>query len=243
MQEKVRGIVLGIKPFSDNNYIVKMFTRESGLTSFVVGNIHSSKSSTRSSAFIHLSVNEIIVSSPKKGTLSRIKEVNPVLPLHSLASHPIKRTVGFFIAEVINLSLHESHIDQDLYDFIENSIFYLELSENCPPDFHLIMLWKLTHFLGIKPNLNYNSQKTQYFDIVNGCFVDEYFGDHVIKSENSYYLYQILISDYSLQQQLSLPRNIRQELLYFTTQYFAFHLGWKKEVHSLEVLHEVFQEA
>ncbi|PKP18557.1 MAG: hypothetical protein CVU05_13275, partial [Bacteroidetes bacterium HGW-Bacteroidetes-21] len=208
----------------------------------MAGNLHKRGSGLRSSFLHPLSLLDMVVGSKQKG-MFRIQEAIPVLPLHSMVSDPLKSAVCMFLAEVLNHTYIESQPDPNQFEYVENALKFLELSETCPPDFHIIFLWKLSRILGICPRNNFHNEEAPKFDLVNGCFVSNgVYGQEICPLPLSALVSNALDSDFSASVGISGSLKLRRELLDLTIQYFTYHLGWKHEIKSHIVLQEVFQD-
>jgi DNA repair protein RecO len=117
MDLKTRGIVLKRIPYSDNSAVVLFFTEHSGLVSFLVRGLQTSKSKN---AYYQLGQFVELVYRPKEnGGLCHIKEINiPTEILEEpMPSAPpfLVQQIRFFYIEILNLCIHESVTDPDLF--------------------------------------------------------------------------------------------------------------------------------
>ena len=107
-------------------------------------------------------------------------------------------------------------------------------------NFHLVMMLKMTRFLGFWPNTD-EYCKTGYFDLIKGTFAPliPQHGQY-IASEEAKYIPYILKIDYANAERLKLSRKERWHLLEVILHYYQLHVPSFAELKSLEILKETF---
>jgi DNA repair protein RecO (recombination protein O) len=237
--EKVEGIVLRTIKYSDNSFIIQLFTRERGRISCIAKGLRS-KSSKFSPSFFHpfFVINAEIFYNPKK-EIHPIKEVNLKNSLNRLREDHSKLAVAMFLAEVLNRTVRYQNTDEDLYDFLENMIYKLDIEENSSANFHIYFLLGLSHFLGFYPVNNY-SPTTKYFDLLNANFVEFQSGSQTINAELSEILKNFMTIENEAFWKIPLNSLQRRKFIGVLLNYYTLHTGTNMDVKSLEVLTEVF---
>jgi len=235
---KTKGVVLHTLNYSENSIIIKAYTENDGLQSFIVKTGRSKKSPIKSGLFQPLSVLCMESYQSKNQGLHHIKEVSVAVQLMNIYYDTRKSAIAFFIAELLLSSIREEEKNKSLFDFIFNSIITLDQKESRVSDFHLFFLIDLTRFLGFFPNNNY-SDKSQIFDLNEGCF-QEYIPEHshYIKNELSQYLYFMM--EENRREEIKLSSTFRKELIKKLLEYYSIHLNGFKKLRSHIVLEDVF---
>ena len=235
---KTKGVVLHTLNYSENSIIIKAYTENDGLQSFIVKTGRSKKSPIKSGLFQPLSVLCMESYQSKNQGLHHIKEVSVAVQLMNIYYDTRKSAIAFFIAELLLSSIREEEKNKSLFDFIFNSIITLDQKESRVSDFHLFFLIDLTRFRGFFPNNNY-SDKFQIFNLNEGCF-QEYIPEHshYIKNELSQYLYFMM--EENRREEIKLSSTFRKELIKKLLEYYSIHLNGFKKLRSHIVLEDVF---
>ena len=231
------GIVLQSIKYSDNSLIVKIFTKKTGVVSFMIKNAFSKKSKQPASFFSPLTILNIVYNEPYSEKLTFLKEVSIAHPFHSISMDIKKNTLLIFVQELLKKLLYNAHApDEALFDFITKHIIKLEDTQAVAPDFHIVFLIRLIQQLGYSPDLNFSLQ-TPYFSIEDSNFGDCFYETPIfLTKEASFYLFNILKNhNYSLP-----DKKTRMELLNGMILYLMKFNKQIKEIESVGVLSEVF---
>jgi DNA repair protein RecO (recombination protein O) len=241
MLHKTKGIILQTVNYSETSLIVKMYTRSFGLQSYMIKGTRSKKSKYKASLFQPLALVEMVVSNVNKNSLQRLSELNISHPYSSLPYDIIKSSIALFLNEVLYKAIHEGNPDEDLFDFIENSLLILDLKqENCS-NFHIQFMVQLSRYLGFYPQGDFTYQ-TSIFDLREGCFVRNtpthsfYLGNKLSTLLNNF-----RATNYELMHTIILDKTERKQLLNALILYYQLHIDTFKELKSQEVLQQVIQ--
>lgn len=240
MNFKTRGIVFHHIKYNDTSLITSIYTESSGRKSFLIKGVYKPKSQIKAGFFQPLSLLELEISLSAKRELQRIKNISPFPPLNTLYTNIQKQSIVFFIAEVVHKTIREEEPNAALFEFLHNSILYLDTSENDNANFHLVFLLQLTRFLGFFPQNDY-SGSSSVFDALNGNFVSETEGGvHLYSTRLSSKLHTLLNMNFESATQLQLNRTERVELLELLLNYYTLHLHSHLNIQSLSILKEIF---
>lgn len=240
MFQKTRAIVLHATKYSDNAMIVHAFTEEFGRISYVVNGRKSKKATFRSALLQPLCLVDLTVEHQPKNEIQRIKESKLSVLCAAIPSDPLKSALAFFVSELLYRTVNEAHQDKPLFDFLQQSILILDLTEESIANFHLIFLTKLSRFLGFYPNVSEENNFT-CFDLLNGVFCPEPPPhNHFLTHEDASLLHRLLQLDYGNMQQLGLNRVERMRMLENMVTYYRLHLQEKFTLKSVEVLKTLF---
>ncbi|HRG59233.1 MAG TPA: DNA repair protein RecO [Bacteroidia bacterium] len=236
--QKTRGIVLRFLPFNDKNKIVKIYTEHFGLKTFIVSSGNSKSSRQKSALLQALQPIWLETSFVETAKLSRLGEITAAESIMNATLHHAKRSILMFLNEVLYKCLREEQADEPLFNFVIESITFLNKTEQNCHNFHLIFLVQLCQFLGFMPSKNYNNY-AKYFFYREGVF-DSFKSDNLMMDEEqSKLFFQLINLNYLTMESLALHTNSRNKLLENILFYYGQHLPSFKEIKSIEVLAEV----
>lgn len=240
MIEKTKGIVLHQVKYSDTGIIVNLYTRKFGRLSFLIKGMRSRKSGRKNIFFQPMSVLDLIVYYRQSRGLQSLKEFSSAYAPSDIHNNIRKTCVSIFIGEVLNSVLKEESPNEELFDFIEESIIYFDESKEGIANFHIAFLSGLSSYLGFEPGLR-RSVSDHYFDLLNGLFlpVPPSHANYVNK-EISDILAAFFSTRYDKINDIALTGTVRNKVLETLISYYAIHLPGLRQIKSLEVLKEVF---
>ena len=235
-----RAIILSIVRYSDDALIVDAFTEEQGRVGFLVKISRSARAAVRHTLFQPLAVLELTWDNRSNSVLVRPKAARSALPFATLPYDPYKSAMALFIAEFLHHALRSEPASTHLYNYIEQSINWLDTCTRNFSNFHLVFLVRLTYFLGITPNVDY-PERYKYFDLRAGSFVEtcpthpDYLAD-----PEAQFIPMLLRMRYETMHIFHFNGDERTRLLRHINTYYRLHLEGMPELKSLAVLSEVF---
>lgn len=234
MLHSTQGVVLHYFKYSDNSFIVKIFTQKFGLQSYIIKGVNSKKNKSSKAYFQPLSLVEISVYYKQKKGLQTLKEIKSDVVFQSIPFNIKKSTVAFFLCEVLNKLIVEEEPNNDLFEFLFHSVQYLDADEQNHVNFHLVFLALLTKYVGIYPQ-GIATEDTHYFDIEQGAFkILKPLHPHTLSRENSLILKSIFQEKYHLT--ISISNDRRSEILQGLLHYYTSHLQSLQNLKTKEVL-------
>ena len=239
MLHKTGGIILHTTKFSESQLIAKVYTRQYGLQSYIISGLHSKKSKTKATQFQPLAIVDLIVTHSEKGGLQRISEINNSHPYTTIPYNILKSSIALFLNELLYKAINEAHQDEDLFEFIKNSLLILDYNtENCS-NFHIYFMIQLSRFLGFYPQGNFSYQ-TNLFDLKEGSFISFVPNhSHYLDIQQSELFNIIINSGYENIHLIKSDNNQRKQLLQSLVLFYQFHIASFKEIKSIAVLEEV----
>ena len=216
--------------------IVNMFTRAHGHMSFVLTMPKSSKSKIRKQFFQPLSMLSLEYDYRPKEQLQKIKEATILHPYSSLPFDMDKLTVGMFISEFLYHSLYGEQSNEQMFDYISDSLQWFDSSPSPAANFHLVFMMRLSRFLGFYPNLD-DYVPGCVFDLRNGCFssLSPLHSDYLSSAEASL-MSLMMRMNYPSMHLFKFTRAQRNRLLDVIVQYYRLRVPGFPDVKSLEVL-------
>ncbi len=238
MLAHTNAIVLSKLRYKDNDLIVKCYTEELGVVSFLVrGALKSKKGASKAAYFQLLSQLQLVIAYKSNKNLHTIKEVKPNYIYSSLHSNILKSAVVMFLSEILASILQEEEENRVLYSYIETALLWFD-THTKSSNFHLLFLLNLSKYLGFYPELkNVNSA---FFNLKDGKFEDKSMGKYAIQGENLLLLKTLLGTKFDGLENIKMNSSQRQSFLNMILLYFELHLGSFKTPRSVKVFNQVF---
>ena len=241
MLHKTKGIVFQHLQYSETSIIVKIFTEDFGLQSYIVKGIRSKHSKTKLALFQPLNLLDLIVYHRENKSINFLREVKVAFPYHSIPVDMFKRSILLFLDELLVKAVKEESANKPLFDWLYHSLTWLDLSEKNLLNFHLIFTLQLTRMLGFYPKKTIDNDWI-IFDLREGNFSKK-------TPEHPEYISGSLASKLAnlLETTLETPDNIqittaeRRQLLDALLTYYRLHIPSFGEMKSVKVLKEILE--
>ncbi len=239
MLHKTRGIVLKTFNYSESSVIAHVLTEKFGTQSYLLQGIRKNKAKIKTSMLQPLHLLDMIVYHKPNGGLQRVAELKNDPVLHAIPYDIVKTSLAIFICELLYITQKESDIDEDLFDFVFQSIQLLDLTELPLGNFHLLFMLRYAKFLGIYPSEPTNNF-AKYFDVKNGVFIGILPEHPVYMNEvNTSYLKDLMNTSFEDSSKIHLSAEERKALLNALIAYYDYHLEGFKGMQSHMILEEV----
>ena len=237
-----RAIVLRQIKYSETSLILKVYTEKEGLLSFIAKGVRGKKGKLRSAQFQALNLIDLSYREARKSQLRQINDLKVIEPFTDLPFNPIKRTIAMFMAELIQNAIKEQEPNAKLFDFLYNSIHWIDLSKESYSHFHLLFMMKFTKYLGFYPMLD-GHKDARYFDLQQGVFSrGEPTHSYFIDSERLSAWKQLINVKLETINSLLLSNTLKRKLLQTMMLYYKLHLIHFKELNSHHILQSVFHD-
>lgn len=228
MLHKTRGIVLNYIKYRDTSVIVKIYTEEFGLQSYIINGIRS-KASKKSLALLQpLSLLELVVYRKKNhnGGISRLSEYRSAFPFQTIPFDIKKSTIVIFISEWFSKTLSEEEADHSgQFTFLFESIQQFDRLTVNYENFHLQLLVKSATYFG--------------FGIRSAeALLDD---ERISHQEMALAADQaLLFGHYPYGHQFKLGNKLRMDVLDLLIYYYQRHIESFGQIKSVAVLKDVF---
>ena len=233
-----KAIVLSSIKYGETSLIIKCYTQEEGVKSYLIrGVLKPKKKGIKAAHFQPLTQLKIIANHNTKNTLNSIKEVHVIHPYKSIHINIVKQSVVLFLSEVLANSIQEEEQNLALYEYLETAFIWLDLHDKVA-NFHLLFLLNLTGFLGFYPDTLEIHKKG--FDLLEGTFSDSIHEKNVISNNDFYQFKKLLGIIFDTLENVAYSKDERQLVLQVIIQYFKLHLDNFRDPKSLQVLETVF---
>jgi DNA repair protein RecO (recombination protein O) len=239
MLTKTQGIVLKQVKYGDTSLIVKMYTRDYGLLSFMVKGVRSSRSKGKAAMMQPLMLLDLVLYLKSNQNLKSLREFQYSYVYRQLPYDIVRSTVGMFMLEVVLKSIKEEEPNTELFDFLSNAFHLLDEGDKMPPNFHLVFLAQLLEHIGFQPQGRF-TEETACFDVYEGSFVaDPPAAGHYLEPEDAGELAILLHTGLEHAENIQLSAPARKLLLDRLLLYYEYHVESFKQLRSPEILRSV----
>jgi DNA repair protein RecO (recombination protein O) len=231
MLSSTKAIVLKSTKYAENSLIVKTYTEEFGLITYMVSGIHGKKS--KAALFLPMSILEVVAIHKHQNKLIRPKEIRISKVLSDVHLRPYKASVLIFINELVYKCIQEFEPNLELFDFLYHSIVELEESKESTSNFHLRFLLQFTRYLGFYPQGSFDTHYC-FFNLQEGVFTSQK-SNVALDEMHSKWLFDCMQDNYAGIKN----REIRNEILLKFILFYQFHVHGFSKIQSLDILQEI----
>lgn len=240
MLVKTQALVLRMVRFGDNKCIVDLLTDELGRVDVSVTVSNSPKARFRRSMFQPLNILAVEVEYRQNRSLQTLKSVTIAVPYSSVNTDVSKMCLTMFLSEFLyNVTKNEQQ-NPLLFNYIKNSMEWLDAKTTSIANFHLVFIMRLAKFIGFSPNVD-DYFDGCCFDLRNGSFSGELplHGD-VIMPEDARRIVTLLRMNYENMHLFAMSRTERNRFLDVLLKFYSIHVPNFPELKSLEVLRSLY---
>lgn len=241
MEDKIQGFVLQSIRYGDSSLIVRIYTLNAGLQTYMVKGVTGKSSKNRLAFFQPMTFLRFLQSGkPRPGGMAYLKEPELGYAYQSIPIVMNKSAILMYLSELLAHTLTQQERNDDLYQFVTQSVIWLDLVEAGYANFPLYFTLELSRFLGFYPQSNY--RPASYFDMMEGQFVASLpVHPYCFSQEESAVLAQLL--NRSIDEMTAVPMTglQRNALLERVITFMRLHAPVLKGMQSHEVLKEVLR--
>ena len=232
MISSTKGIVLSFLKYKETSIIVRVFTEQFGLRSYIVNSVRTARGKGKIALYQPLTILELEVYENKSKNIQRISETKCHFPYRHIPFEISKMTVAIFISELLTKVLRNAEEqNKELYSFLENSLIQFDLMSDTEGYFHLQFMLKLSFFLGFQP---YDIE-----ELLHQLDTETVMGvKYNFSIEDKKVLNQLKKADYDTS--LEIPSVVKNTFLQLIIRYYQLHEEQLGKMKSLHVLREVF---
>ncbi|MBR1515094.1 MAG: DNA repair protein RecO [Bacteroidales bacterium] len=241
MDDKIQGIVLQSIRYGDTSLIVRVYTRNYGLQSYMVKGAFNRGSKNRVALFQNMSLIHFVEASrPAKGTLKYLKDVQLTHVYQSIPFVMNKSAILMYVSELLTKTITEQEQNEALFDFIQRSMLWLDLVDERFANFPLFFTLEMTRHLGFYPKTN--RQEGWCFDLMEGSFAHDFpVHPYYLDPDVAALLSQLLNLGVDEACQVPLKTSQRRDLLDKLIVFMRLHAPVMNDFHSHEVLKSVLE--
>jgi DNA repair protein RecO (recombination protein O) len=238
MLHTTRGIVFHFIKYSESSAIVKIYTEQFGLKSYMFRGVFKSRARVKANMLQQLNLVELVADNRDYKGLQNPKELR-IEYLYKTLPYDIKKsTVSLFITEILYRAIKYEEPDTALFNFIRNSLIWFDETNKDAINFHLWFCLQLTRYLGFFPAQEKNGQTI--FNLEEGVFQSDIpIQQLIIEPPLSKYFQELLKCRIEDLPNLIIPHKSRTGLIEHIIDYYKLHIHDMGEIRSHKVLAEV----
>lgn len=228
-----KGILIHRFDYSETSLIVQLLTEIEGLKSFLFQGAKRKKGMV----FSPLSLVEFTYYKRKDSDLGKLTELNLLETNHEIVFSPLKSSIAFFIAELIQKTCKPGHVDKAFFEFIWFEIIWIAHSEELG-NYIFWFLGQFANFSGIQPIVE--SENPTIFDLKNGKLTSlrpthlEY-----IEGSDIHWFENCILYPKEAFLALQIPQIEKRFCIEKWIKYFDFHFHGLRELKSLEIIRSI----
>lgn len=240
MEIRTRALVLHALKYGESQLIVDVLTRVQGRLSFICHLSRSGRGRTKKQLFQPLTVLELVFDHRPAQQLQRFRDLRLAAPFVSIPFDAAKLSISLFTAEFLTYATRGELQNEQLYDYVERSIAWLDNVTSGYANFHLVFMMRLSRFIGFFPNLADNVRGA-WFDLRNGCFVLRQPGHpDYLRPDEASRIGLLMRMDFDNMRFFRMSRQERNRCTEIILYYYRLHVAGFPELKSLDVLRELF---
>jgi len=225
--KKTKGIVLSYIKYGETSVIVRIFTREFGLKSYIINGARSKTSKSKMALYQPLTLLDLVIYDKESSSLNRISEAKLLMPFQLVPFDFLRSGIAMFMAEVMGKSVFEGYQNEEFFDFLESTIRLLDEKETGLVHFPLVFLWESSKYLGFAP------EDSESFFVELKQYPQ---GPDVMEEEKDY-LKSIIAQSFLCTD--SSPSKIRRNMLDHFLLFYGNHLDLAYNWKSVKVLRQM----
>ena len=240
MNIKTKAIVLRQVKYGDSSLIVDTFTEQMGRLSFIVRIPKTQKGKLKKQFFQPMTILELTFDHRQRKVLQHLRDARIAIPFVGIPFDAVKMSLSIFLAECLYYCTRDEQENSPLYQYIENSIVWLDTAAQAYANFHLVFMMRLSRFIGFYPNLE-DYVEGCYFDLRNASFtLTAPLHPDFLQPAEAARINTLIRMNYEtmrLFRMNHMERNRITELILF---YYRLHVPNMPELRSFDVLKELF---
>lgn len=226
MKATDEGIFLHRTAFSSSSLIVTYYTKQFGLRKFVFKG-----GKKKAHQLFPLSISELTYYGRPESDLLQLTSCDA--SVHTdFQFEPIKSTIAFFIAEAIRKSVHEFDVDQNMFNFLRQTIIDMDRRETDIGLIPIVFLVDFAEMLGMQPLIEGNAR---FFDLDEGTISD---GAHPGHRSSSGDHIQVIV-DAIQGKDLKASKTVRENALQTLMEYYMIHVPRLKQFETFTIVKEI----
>lgn len=241
MLTKTQAIVLRTIKYGENKLIVDFLTEVEGRLSCVVNIPKTQKGKLKKQFFQPLSILEVELDIRPRQQLHHIRDARIGVPYASIPFEPSKLSISLFLAEFIYYGTRDEQLNPALYQFVVNSLQWLDGCEGQFANFHLVFMMRLSRFIGFFPNVE-DYQEGDFFDLRAATFTSqEPLHTDFLSAPDAVRINTLLRMKYASMHLFRMTHEDRNRIVDVIIQYYRLHVPSFPELRSLEVMKELWK--
>ncbi|MDD3859762.1 MAG: DNA repair protein RecO [Bacteroidales bacterium] len=241
MTTKTEVIVLNKVKYSDNSFIVNLFSKDIGKFAALIYISKSAKNGIKPALFSPLNIIETEVKIKDSRNIQSLINCNNILSPNNINTDLAKTSIALFIAEILLKTIKEEEPNPNLFEFIKATVLKLNQTTNNIFDLHLFFMRDFAKISGFGMTCNYCTE-TPYFNLKEGMFLPLFTcNEESLNLEDSLCMEKLLKSEHDNLNRI-FNYKIRTNLIERLLQYYKYHIHEFGNLNSIKILQEVFND-
>lgn len=241
MDTKTSAIVLRAVKYGESQMIVDLLTRRCGRVSFICHLPKTSRGKVKKQLFQPLTILDLAFDYRPHAALQRFRDVALAKPFTSVPFDPAKLSISLFLAEFLCYATRDEQQNEPLYDYVEDSLLWLDNTTGGYANFHLAFMMRLSRFVGFFPNLAESGQQL-WFDLRNSIFTTTRpLHPDFLESVEASRIALLMRMNYKNMHLFRMSREERNRCVDIIIRYYRLHVPGFPEMKSLPILQTLFR--
>lgn len=237
---KTRAVVLHTLKYGESQIIADMLTESHGRLTFIQRISKTNRTKVKKQLLQPLTILNMEFDFRPNARILHIKDASLAWAFASIPFDEYKLSISLFLAEFILYTTREEQQNEALFQYIENSVIWLDTCRRSCSNFHLVFMLRLSKFIGFLPNTD-NKEEGNFFDLRNGCFTAEApIHQDFLQPGEACKIKTLMRMNYDTMHLFAFSRNERNRCAELILKYYRLHIPGFPEPKSLAVLHDVF---
>ena len=246
MLQNIVAVAIRTIRHNDRSSILTAWSPTLGRISLIMRDGKGTESRRRRALTMPFSIFEVVVDIRQRNELLMAHEIK-IGTSHNkqidITSHPVRTSLAFFCAEVLNVLTREGEMDPAIWNIIIDTSIIISTEKGTGlSNLPMLYLLRFASIMGIEPEIS-QWQPGLGLDLIEGVFRStKAFHNHWL-SPNETKLAVTLAKcahTYSHFNLIRLPRNVRNDILDMIISYFSLHHYPLDRLKSLGILKTVF---
>jgi DNA repair protein RecO (recombination protein O) len=242
MEIKTQALVLHATKYGESKLIVELLTREMGRLTVICHVSTTGKGKIKKQLFQPLSLLEADIDYRPNRNMQRFRDLRLDTPFISIPYDAVKLSIAFFLTEFLNYATRDEQQNEALFDYVKESLIWLDNKERPYSNFHLVFMMRLSRFIGFYPNVDEETDGNEWFDLRNGEFspTQPTHPDY-LKPEDAAKVKLLMRMNYENMHLFKLSQAERNRCTDIILYYYRLHVPNFPPLRSLEVVKELFR--
>ena len=244
MLVKTEAVVLHAFKYGESRIIVDMFTRHAGRLSVIAALPKSNKSRLKKQYFQPMTLLAVEYEQHQRVQLQKLKDARLMTAWTAIPFSAEKTSITLFVAEFLYHALRSEQQNEPLFEYVIDSMLWLDATEKGFANFHLTFLMRLSRFLGFFPNIEDGKEgeaQQLMFDLREGrfCMVVPMHHDF-LQPDETRLIHLMMRMDYPTMHLYKFSRRERRRIIEVLLNYYRLHIPQFPELKSFSVLQELW---
>jgi len=149
MLHKIQGIVLNYIRYKETSIILKIFTDNFGLQSYIVNSIRTNRGSSKIALFQPMTILDLVVYRNDQKSIQRISESRCHIIYRSIPFNIKKSSVAIFWSEILSKTLTSEGLeDRRKFKFVREKLIELDETKDGIENYPITFTFQLAELLG-----------------------------------------------------------------------------------------------